>query len=206
MRDKLLGFGVVCLGVAQSFAQSPQDLEHIFGKYDYVDPEGIVPERALKIALDVYDRYQDSFPNKGFITVIDFTAHSGKRRFYVINMKDGSVEDLHTAHGEGSDKDDDGIAEKFSNVNDSKTSSLGVYRTAETYDGKNGYSLKLDGLSDTNSNVRSRSIVVHGAKYVNSSKSKMGRSWGCPALQSSLSTRIIKEIKEGSLMYAWAGE
>ncbi|MBP7845465.1 MAG: murein L,D-transpeptidase catalytic domain family protein, partial [Proteobacteria bacterium] len=50
------------------------------------------------------------------------------------------------------------------------------------------------------------SIVVHGAKYVNSSKSKMGRSWGCPALQSSLSTRIIKEIKEGSLMYAWAGE
>lgn len=82
----------------------------------------------------------------------------------------------------------------------SRQSSLGVYRTAETYQGKHGYSLRLDGLSPgKNSNARKRAIVVHGADYASprhlQKYDKLGRSWGCPALPREQSRAIIDIIK-----------
>jgi hypothetical protein len=201
MRPRLIQ-SLFLLGATNVFAETV-DFTGIFDRYDYVDPTGIVPDEPLSIALSYYDRFLSSFPNKNFITVIDFSVHSGQRRFFVIDMRDGSVEALHTSHGKGSDTNNDGVAERFSNVPESHTSSLGFYRTAETYEGSNGYSLKLDGLSETNSNARRRAIVVHGASYVSPSRSQMGRSLGCPALSTSNNRRIINKIKGGSLMYAW---
>lgn len=89
----------------------------------------------------------------------------------------------------------------------SRQSSLGVYRTAETYQGKHGYSLRLDGLSPgKNSNARKRAIVVHGADYASPRHllkfDKLGRSWGCPALPREQSRAIIDTIKGGSVIYA----
>jgi hypothetical protein len=119
-------------------------------------------------------------------------------------MRSGEVETFKTSHGKGSDSDHDGYAETFSNVSGSNASSLGLYKTAEIYSGQHGRSLKLDGLSSTNSNARSRAIVVHPADYVDdSSSSKSGRSWGCPALDPSVSSRVINLIAGGSLIYAW---
>lgn len=88
-----------------------------------------------------------------------------------------------------------------------RQSSLGVYRTAETYQGKHGYSLRLDGLSPgKNSNARKRAIVVHGADYASPRHlqkfDKLGRSWGCPALPREQSRAIIDTIKGGSVIYA----
>ena len=57
-------------------------------------------------------------------------------------------------------------ASVFFNVPESNCSSLGIYKCAETYDGKHGKSLKLDGLQGTNSNARDRYVVMHGADYV----------------------------------------
>ena len=65
----------------------------------------------------------------------------------------------------------------------SKMTSLGTYVTAETYYGKHGLSLRLDGLDKENSRARERAIVIHGADYVTPDRTKMGRSWGCPALE-----------------------
>ena len=136
--------------------------------------------------------------------IIDFKQHNSKERFYIIDMESGRVESYLTAHGKNSDPDYDGYATKFSNTPDSLMSSLGFYLTAETYYGQNGYSLRLDGLSSTNSNARARAIVIHGADYVKPGK-KIGRSYGCPALEMRYHQDLIDRLKGGALLYAGLG-
>lgn len=78
---------------------------------------------------------------------------------------------------------------------------LGFYLTAETYFGEHDYSLRLDGLTTTNSNARARAIVIHGATNVRNLP-LIGRSYGCPALEEGETTSVIDMIKKGALMYA----
>lgn len=169
---------------------------------EHPDLKGVVPLVPYNAAMDYLQTHEQAFPNKDSVTVIDFTQHSGKRRMYIVNMKTGGVETHAVAHGRGSDPSNSGFATKFSNIPGSYMSSLGVYRTDETYISKN-YRCRLDGLSDTNSNARSRYVVLHGANYVDDSNARQGRSEGCPAVQMSLSHDIIDRLKGGSLLYAW---
>lgn len=171
-------------------------------KYSYVDPNKVIRQELLLKALEIYDKNSSTFPNRDFLTVIDFSKNSQWSRFYLIDMRTGDVESLHTAHGEGSDPNDDGLAERFSNISGSKQSSLGIYRTAETYEGSFGYSLRLDGLSKTNSNVRKRAIVVHGWSKMSDQNEKQILSWGCPAISEANRDRVINLIKGGSLIFA----
>lgn len=186
---------------------NPDDLTaseraQVFAKYDFVDPNRIVPTELLKKAITYYEANAQNIPNKRYLSVIDFSKKSTKARFYIIDMSNGSVWAIHTSHGRGSDTGHDGIADSFSNVSGSKKSSLGYYRTAETYQGKHGYSLRMDGLSSTNSNVRSRAIVVHPATYVKEASVIQGRSEGCPAVAPAISKKVIDKIKGGSIIYA----
>ena len=180
---------------------SKNDRDAILAKYDFVDPDGIVPERLLEDALVYYDVNLNRFNNKSVITIVDYSPHSRNERLFVIDMKQGSVWKLHVAHGSGSDPDRTGFAKKFSNQSGSNMSSLGFARTAETYEGNHGYSLRLDGLVSTNTNLRKRAVVIHGAKYVWDQKVKQGRSWGCPAISMRSYTKLINVIKGGSLLY-----
>src|SRR5690606_19070433 len=87
-------------------------------------------------------------------------------------------------------------------------SSLGFYKTAETYIGANGLSLRLDGLEEgINDNARSRAIVIHGANYANEELAKkqgyLGRSYGCPALPYENHKEIINFIKEESCLFIY---
>jgi len=173
----------------------------IFGRYD-VDPNHIVPKTMLVDAVVFFDANKAKIKNKNYLTVVDFTKHSGKERFFVVNMQTGAVQPHVVAHGSGSDPGNTGFATRFSNVNNSNESSLGYYLTAETYNGKHGNSLRLDGLSPTNSNVRSRAVVIHGADYVSEGRSKQGRSWGCFALPQGDKDAIIAKLKGGSVIYA----
>lgn len=173
----------------------------ISDKYSHLDPNGIVPKARLATALKYFDANPTKVKNKDFIGVIDFSQHSSKERFYVINMTTGDVETFQVAHGKGSDPDYDGYAQTFSNVSGSNASSQGVYLTSNTYEGGHGYSLLLDGMSATNSNARSRSIVIHPADYVVAGQ-KAGRSWGCPALDPRESVHVIDELKNGAVIYA----
>ena len=140
------------------------------------------------------------------LTVIDYTLPSTEPRFWVLQMPQGQVlfHEL-VAHGRNSGE---GRAEHFSNRHNSKQSSLGLFRTAETYYGRHGYSLRLDGLeAGVNDNARERFIVIHGADYVSpefaAAHGRLGRSWGCPALPRSRSRAIIDRIRDGNAVFAY---
>lgn len=181
-------------------SQAVQD--DILKLYDHLDPKNMVRDQPLREAVLYFHANKTKFANKNYISVIDFRLSSTKPRFFIINMKTGGVWALHTSHGKGSDANHDGYAERFSNVSGSHASSLGFYKTSETYYGSNGYSLRLNGLSSTNSNARARAIVVHGASYVQDRTVIQGRSWGCPAISMTNRTKVINTIKGGSLIYA----
>jgi len=144
--------------------------------------------------------------------VLDFSASSSTPRFHVIDRASGQVlQSFRVAHGHGSEgKRDDGYAEVFSNVPGSNASSLGLYRTGETYrsDVYPGLSMRLDGLSPTNSNARSRFIVIHEAWYMDPEswrEKKMirpGRSEGCFVFSKADRDAVISQLQGGALIYA----
>jgi hypothetical protein len=170
--------------------------------YGYVDPLDIVPANLRADALAYFQANQSQIANQNYISVVDFSANSKNERLFIINMQTGSVLALHVAHGMNSDPSDSGFATQFSNVLGSDRSSLGFFLTAETYTGDNGLSLRLDGLSTTNSNVRERDIVVHGAAYVYDKDTQAGRSLGCFAVPMDDRDNVINILKNGSLLYA----
>lgn len=151
-------------------------------------------------AADYYTSQRSRISNSRYLTIIDMAEHSSKKRFFLFDLSTGKVDRHNVSHGAGSDPDKDGFATLFSNTNDSHQTSLGFYVTLGTYQGSNGYSMRLRGLQSTNDNAERRAIVVHQANYVSDSKSKAGLSWGCPALDPKVSKKIIDRIKGGSLL------
>lgn len=144
---------------------------------------------------------------KDKIAIVDFSQPSTKKRFYLIDIEQKKlVVNTWVAHGKNSGQT---IPSSFSNQPNSKKSSLGFFITGETYNGKHGFSLRLDGLEKgINHNARKRAIVIHGADYVGKNYIKkhgrLGRSWGCPALSTDQSTQIIKKIANGYCLFIYA--
>lgn len=163
---------------------------------------------AFRAALTGYLNlgYQDDLKNKSIVSIVDFTLPSTKKRLFVIDLAARKLLfNTYTSHGKNSGEN---IAVNFSNRPESHQSSMGFYVTAETYHGKHGYSLRLEGKDASfNDNARSRAIVVHGAAYVSENFIKqygrLGRSQGCPALPQELSKEIIDVIKDGSLLFLY---
>lgn len=173
----------------------------VTANYQHLDPGHEVPTDLLKDAVVFFDANKSKFPNQDYIIVIDFKPRSDKYRFFLINMATGAVEKFHTTHGQGSDQDQDGFAERFLNVVNSGASSLGFIRTSEVYSGKFKRSVRLDGLSKTNSRVRERAIVLHGWDNAHEKNVIQGLSWGCPALDWNVKDAVIDKVRDGSLMY-----
>jgi hypothetical protein len=100
------------------------------------------------------------------------------------------------------------MAVRFSDAMESRESSIGLFRTADTYVGHNGYSLRLDGLEPGfNAHARDRAIVMHGAPYVNADIAKangrLGRSWGCPALREAVARQVIDTVRDGGVIFSY---
>lgn len=140
------------------------------------------------------------------LTVIDYSLPSTERRLWVIDMERRQVLDHQVvAHGEGSGETH---AVAFSNRVGSHQSSLGLFRTEDTYFGGNGYSLRLNGLEPgINDRALERKIVVHGAHYADpsiiSQFGRLGRSHGCPAVPHWAARSLIDRIKGGSAVFAY---
>ncbi|MBS0225270.1 MAG: murein L,D-transpeptidase catalytic domain family protein [Proteobacteria bacterium] len=143
------------------------------------------------------------------LAVIDYSRPSTDKRLWVFDVaRDQLLFRELVAHGQGSG---DNYATRFSNRDNSHQTSLGLFLTAETYIGNNGYSLKLDGVEHGfNDNARSRAIVMHGAWYVNpemaASKGRIGRSHGCPALSQGIARRVIDTMKGKQLLFSYAND
>jgi hypothetical protein len=161
-----------------------------------------VPTALLQNAVSFFVTHKTKLDNPRYISIVDFSQHSGKKRFYLVNVEAKTLDRTVVAHGSGSDTDGDGYAEAFSNTSGSKQSSVGFYVTGETYQGKNGLSLRLDGVSATNSRARARAVVMHTGSYVSESSGKQGRSWGCLVVPPARNAEIIGKLKGGSLIYA----
>jgi len=159
---------------------------------------------ALKSAAAAIERGDVSDP--GTLTVIDYSKPSTERRMWVYDLHSRTLlfEEL-VSHGRGSGTT---MATSFSNDPESSRSSLGLYRTAETYTGKHGYSLRIDGLEKGfNDRARARDIVIHAADYVNEKTAKaqgyLGRSLGCPALRPEVTKQVIDAVRGGGLIFAY---
>ena len=170
--------------------------------------------KEANLALPVFEKAIIGFYNlnnnhilnqdKQIITVIDFTRPSSEKRMWIIDLKNNKLLlNTYVAHGQGSGEN---LANSFSNIEESHQSSLGFYVTSETYIGKHGLSLRLDGHDKgINDKARNRAIVVHGASYVSESfiksTGRLGRSFGCPAVPVELTDKVITLIKDKTCLF-----
>lgn len=153
-----------------------------------------------------YLKATDQLTNSKYLTVIDFTESCNNERLWVIDLENKKVEyNEMVAHGKYSGEE---YAYRFSNQHRSNKSSLGFYITGGTYYGRNGLSLKLNGIEKRfNSNAYSRGIVIHGANYVGDRylryNDRIGRSYGCPAVSQSVNKEMVNSLKDGSCLYIY---
>ncbi len=167
-----------------------------------IDPA--VFSTALRAAANAVQRGDAVDPRT--LTIIDFSRRSTEKRMWVYDLRSrGLLFDELVSHGRGSGQV---MATAFSNDAESNRSSLGLYRTGETYIGKHGYSLRLDGLEQGfNDHARERGIVMHAADYVNGTTARaqgyLGRSLGCPALRPEITKSVIDAVKGGGLLFAY---
>lgn len=146
---------------------------------------------------------------RDILTVIDYSLPSSEPRLFTFNLVTHKLLFCElVAHGRNSGGD---RASFFSNDPGSLATSLGLYVTADTYIGGNGYSLRLKGLEEgINDMAWDRAIVMHGASYVSREAirvlGRLGRSWGCPAVRSEVAHKIIDKIRGGSAVFAYYPE
>lgn len=140
------------------------------------------------------------------LAVIDYSLPSTQPRLWVFDLDSARLlfREL-VAHGRNSG---DNMTTHFSNTLNSRASSIGLFRTRETYQGSNGYSLRMDGLeAGVNDKALERAIVMHGAPYVNASvvekQGRLGRSWGCPAVREGVARQIIDTLKGGQFLFSY---
>lgn len=148
-------------------------------------------------------------PHPELLTVIDYSLPSTEPRLWVFDLEAKKLlfQEL-VAHGRMSGEN---WTNRFSNRPGSEQTSLGLFVTADTYVGQNGYSLRLEGLeAGINDRALERAIVIHGAPYVSRATvaklGRLGRSFGCPAVSKAVARTLIDTIKGGSAVFAYYPE
>ena len=199
----------LCLFMALSTAALAEPLpkEQLYQKLE-LGQRGL-SKKAFDLALRGFDKLlaHGKLMNSAVLSIVDFSLPSTQKRLFVINM---ITQELiffdYVAHGKNSGAT---IAKSFSNTINSLKSSLGFFVTKNTYNGKNGLSLALDGKEKgINDHALARAVVIHGAPYVNENfaaqKNGIGRSWGCPAVPEKITKDLIETIKDGSCFFIYA--
>jgi hypothetical protein len=140
------------------------------------------------------------------LAVIDFSLPSSEPRLWIFDLAKQTLllEDF-VAHGQ---KSGDNYATHFSNILGSHQSSIGLFRTQESYYGRHGYSLRMDGLEPgVNDRARDRAIVIHAADYVDPAwierQGRIGRSQGCPAVRPEIAEVVVDSLKGGQFMFKY---
>ncbi|TBW30397.1 murein L,D-transpeptidase catalytic domain family protein [Gramella sp. KN1008] len=185
----------------KTFKEKVADLYQTFTLNSATMPKLTVFEKAMNGYSKLNEAGKVSNP---LLTIIDFDLSSKQKRMWILNMDTQEVIfNTFVAHGKNTGGE---FANKFSNKVNSHQSSLGFYVTGETYYGKNGLSLFIDGMEKNfNSNARKRYVVIHGADYAEpefiNRVGRLGRSYGCPAVPNKLAKNLINKIKGRSVVY-----
>ena len=165
-----------------------------------INPQLLARAKAALARHGASIRYRDT------IGVVDFSLPSSEPRFHLVDLIGGKVDSFRVAHGKGSDPSHSGFLDHFSNQPGSEATSNGTYTTADTYHGKYGLSMKVDGRDWTNNNANSRAIVIHNAWYAEDSAvaqhGKLGRSQGCFAFSRASQYQVMNRLAGGRMIYA----
>lgn len=178
--------------------------------------KSIIFEPSHELNYEVFSKALTGFENlkqagllnqdSHLLTICDFSMSSNTKRLWVIDLNEKKVLfNSLVAHGKNTGEE---FATNFSNTESSLQSSMGFYITDATYDGDNGYSLRLLGMDKGfNDSAYKRAIVMHGADYVSEEfaalHKRIGRSWGCPAVPRDLTQPIINTIKGRNLLFIY---
>ncbi len=140
------------------------------------------------------------------LAVIDYSRPSTEPRLWVFDLAARKLlyHEL-VAHGRNTGEN---LATKFSNTPESHQTSLGLFRTLHTYAGRNGYSLRMEGLEPgINDHALARALVIHGAAYVSQvfarQQGRIGRSFGCPAVRTAIARPLIDTLKDGQYVFSY---
>lgn len=208
---RITGLALILLAATAAQA-APAELPPVFASGELLSRlQSAAPgidHTALSLALDARDCAirSGAVSASQRLALIDYSRPSTERRLWVFDLSHARL--LYTefvAHGRGSGEN---FATAFSNRDGSHQSSLGLFVTADTYIGGNGYSLRMDGLEPGfNDKARTRAIVMHGARYVDpglaTQQGRLGRSYGCPALRPAVARQMIDTLKQGQLLFAY---
>jgi hypothetical protein len=197
--------------VKSSFAVKSDSVAHaIGGIYDSLKLNSLgLTRQVFDYAFQGFSYLKEvgKISNDHILSIIDFSKSSAQKRLFIIDLKNMKILfNTYVAHGLNSGQE---FAKRFSNSMESNESSLGFYETKDTYLGKNGYSMHLQGLErGFNDNAYDREIVMHGADYVNEqlirARGYIGRSLGCPAVPQKLHKFIIDKIKNGTCLFMFS--
>ena len=171
----------------------------------YASPEAKISQKIAD--LKAFIKESDYNSDKAFL--IDFSISSSRFRFFVVDLKSEKIiQKGLVAHGDGSEDGKVNETLKFSNKDGSHCSSLGKYVVEEKYKGKFGMSYRLTGLDETNSNARSRAIVLHRLSCVPDleQKEEICLSYGCPMVSDNFFKILEQHIDKSNkkiLIYAY---
>ncbi|MDP3267419.1 MAG: murein L,D-transpeptidase catalytic domain family protein [Legionella sp.] len=202
LKEKLANFKVVLPSEIPSINPSLSEIEEMLHTQAPDLNEGVI--NKVLTALKCAAAYTEERNN--ILSVIDYSLPSNQKRLWVFNLREKKLL-FHTYVSHGI-KSGTLLTDTFSNKNNSKASSMGVYKTEKAYYGREGLSLRLEGLDKSfNDNAFNRSIVMHGGWYMDENFIKKygrpGRSWGCPAVPLDLYKPIINTIKDKSLFVVY---
>ena len=126
-----------------------------------------------------------------YCLLADMSLHSGVKRLAVWDCRAGKVRS----------------APRFSDTEGSLLTSSGVYRIAERYEGRYGTSFRLDGISATNANARSRAIVLHAFDCIPDFETYphgTPESAGCPAVSRKTLRRLVPLLQSPAALYIYS--
>jgi len=200
----LLGITGVAYGLSARTQAASRIAPSLPARPKIIPPAG--PPAMIDRAKAAMAVHESSLLHTDRIGIADYSLHSAKERFHIVDLANGTSQSFLVAHGKGSDLRHTGWLQEFSNVPGSEASSGGSYITSETYVGKHGTSRRLKGLDPSNNLAEPRAIVIHGAWYAEpemiESHGKLGRSQGCFAFSESDLAIILDRLGPGRLLYA----
>jgi len=133
--------------------------------------------------------------NESIAFLVDYHIPSKNYRFFIVNLQTQKIIKRGlVSHGDCNDFENNYFTPRFSNIPNSKCSSLGIYSVGAKYISKMwGTAYRLNGLESTNNNALKRGIVMHAHSQVPYSETGnyINTSYGCPMMN----IKFFKELQ-----------